>query len=85
MRNRIAQQRQRDHFEKAARQERGEKDALLMFTSTTATRQRISDISKLPTEESNVTLQDTNPVSPTYGLFYFMPGYSTLDGPDILG
>jgi len=78
MTNRIAQQRAQDRFEKASRKMRGEYPALILFTSLAATNQRIADISKLPTVESNVTLQDSD------GNFYFMADYSNSDGPDII-
>lgn len=78
MRNRIAQQRAEDRLEKALRQARGEFPALILFTSLSATNQRIADTSKLPTVFSDEALQDED------GNFLFMSDFSHSDGPDII-
>lgn len=78
MKNRIAQQVQRDVQERFNRQAEGLHSSLLAFTSQRSANLQISDLSKLPQVINDATLQDVD------GLFYFMPGYSILDGPDIL-
>lgn len=79
MRNRIAQQAQRDKFANAMYTERGQLKNVLFFSSEAEVNARIPDISKLPVEENNTTLQDAD------GNFFFLAGYSSIDGPDIIG
>jgi hypothetical protein len=79
MRNRLAQQRQDAIFEGAVDRAAGRVRILLSFTSEQELTQRIADIEKLPTAENNITLQDED------GNFLFLPNYSALDGPVVLG
>jgi hypothetical protein len=76
--NRIAQQVHRDAFANALYEERGQFRNVLYFSSESEVSQRIPDISKLPSAQNNVDLQDED------GNFYFYIGYSDVDGPDII-
>lgn len=79
MRNRIAQQRQRDYLERAIDSAAGRDRTVLSFTSESEVNQRIPDLSKLPAALNNTVLQRASD-----GAFYHYIGYSKIGGPDII-
>jgi len=78
MRNRIAQQRQRDYFERASQTVNGQERTLLLFSSSAEVMQRIGNVGQLPVEENTTALQDED------GNFFFLFGYSEFGGGDII-
>jgi hypothetical protein len=52
---------------------------ILSFSSDTAAAIGIAELSKIPLLENTTDLQDAS------GNFYFLFGYSAIDGPDIMG
>jgi hypothetical protein len=67
-----------ENFEAAQDKAAGRDRVLLLFSSSAEMVQRVGDYSKLPAAVNNTQLQDED------GNFYFMFGYSAIDGPDII-
>lgn len=78
MKNRIAQQRLRDNIERAVDTVEGRERTILLFSASSEMKQRIGDIGKLPVAQNDTSLQDAD------GNFYFLVGYSAIDGPDVI-